>query len=79
MDGSGFPNGLKGEQIMVEARIIAVADEVDELSVTRPMRPRTPGLEKALEAIAAGRGRAYDPQVVDACLKVFKEGKYRYD
>jgi len=78
-DGSGFPGGLKGDGIMIEARILAVADEVDEMAVARPWRPVTPGLEKALAAISEKRGKSYDPRVVDACLKVFREGKYKYE
>jgi putative two-component system response regulator len=78
LDGSGYPKGLKGDAIMIEARIIAVADEVDETAVARPWRPVTPGLEKALAAISEKRGKQYDPRVVDACLKVFREGKYKY-
>ena len=78
MDGSGFPGGLKGDRIMIEARILAVADEVDEMAVARPWRPVTPGLETALAAISEKRGKSYDPRVVDACLKVFREGKYKY-
>jgi putative nucleotidyltransferase with HDIG domain len=77
-DGSGYPGGLKGDGIMIEARILAVADEVDEMAVARPWRPVTPGIEKALEYISENRGKSYDPRVVDACLKVFKEGKYKY-
>jgi putative two-component system response regulator len=77
-DGSGFPRGLKGDGIMIEARILAVADEVDEMAVARPWRPVTPGLERALEYISEKRGKSYDPRVVDACLKVFREGKYKY-
>lgn len=77
-DGSGFPAELKGDGIMIEARILAVADEVDEMAVERPWRPVTPGIEKALSTISAKRGKAYDPRVVDACLKVFREGKYKY-
>jgi putative two-component system response regulator len=77
-DGSGFPSGLKGDGIMIEARILAVADEVDEMAVARPWRPVTPGLEKALAFISEKKGKLYDPIVVDACLKVFREGKYKY-
>jgi putative two-component system response regulator len=77
-DGSGYPKGLKGDGIMIEARILAVADEVDEMAVARPWRPVTPGLEKALEYISEKKGKSFDPRVVDACLKVFREGKYKY-
>jgi putative two-component system response regulator len=77
-DGSGYPRGLKGDGIMIEARILAVAEEVDEMAVARPWRPVTPGLEKALDYISEKRGKSYDPRVVDACLKVFREGKYKF-
>ena len=75
MDGSGYPNGLKGDEILLEARIVAVADVVESMSSHRPYRPAL-GIEKALEEIMAGRGRHYDERVVDACLSVFNEDGY---
>ncbi len=77
MDGSGYPDGLMGDAILVEARILAVADVVEALSSHRPYRPAL-GLEKALEEIRRGRGIRYDMRVVDACLKLFKEGRYTF-
>jgi putative nucleotidyltransferase with HDIG domain/PAS domain S-box-containing protein len=77
MDGSGYPHGLKGDQILLEARILTVADIVEAISSHRPYRP-TLGIEAAIEEIKRGRGTAYDPQVVDACLKLFREGRFSY-
>lgn len=73
MDGSGYPRGLRGEQIILEARMISVADVVEAMSSHRPYRP-APGLERALGEIADGRGIVYDPAAVDACIAVFREG-----
>lgn len=72
MLGDGYPAGLKGEQILLEARILAVADVVEAMSSHRPFRPAL-GLERALEEISRYRGFHYDPRVVDACLKLFDE------
>jgi HD-GYP domain-containing protein (c-di-GMP phosphodiesterase class II) len=72
-DGSGYPRGLSGEGILPEARILAVADVVEAVSSYRPYRPAL-GLEAALEELAKGRGTAFEPQVVDACLDVFRKG-----
>jgi len=73
MNGSGYPQGLKGDEIMIEARILAVADTVEAMSSHRPYRPAL-GLEKALAQIKQDKGTLFDPDVVDACLKIFKEG-----
>lgn len=70
MDGSGYPQGLKGNQIILEARILAVADVVEAISSFRPYR-RGLGLEKALANLRKGRGVHYDSDVVDVCLKIF--------
>jgi PAS domain S-box-containing protein len=75
MDGSGYPQGLKGEAILFEARIMAVADVMEAMSSHRPYRPGL-GIEKALAEIERGRGTAYDPAVADACLQMFREGAY---
>jgi PAS domain S-box-containing protein/putative nucleotidyltransferase with HDIG domain len=75
LDGSGYPRGLKGEAILLEARIMAVADTVEAMSSHRPYRAAL-GKEKALEEIARGRGSAYDPVVADACLRLFREKDY---
>lgn len=75
MDGSGYPNGLTGDKILLESRILAVADVVEAMATHRPYRPSL-GLDKALEEIAQNRGRLYDPEVVDACLRIFREKGY---
>ena len=67
MDGSGYPQGLSGDEILLEARIIGVADVVEAMSSHRPYRPAL-GIEKALEEISKNKGILYDPDVVDACL-----------
>jgi HD-GYP domain-containing protein (c-di-GMP phosphodiesterase class II) len=72
IDGSGYPQGLKGEAILLEARILAVADVVEAMSAHRPYRPGL-GIDKALAEIRRGRGSAYDPVVADACIKLFLE------
>ena len=76
MDGSGYPQGLKGEEILLKARIIAVADVVEAMSSHRPYRA-TLGIEAALAEIEQGRGRLYDAQVVDVCLKLFRDKGYK--
>lgn len=78
MDGSGCPRKLKGDEIIPEARILAVADVVEAISHHRPYRPAF-GLDAALEEIAANRGTLYDPQAVDACLRLFREKGFRFD
>ena len=77
MDGSGYPRGLAGDDIVFEARIICVADVVETMASHRPYRPSI-GMDKALEEIANNRGVLYDPQVVDACLKIFKETDFSF-
>jgi len=76
MDGSGYPQGLKGEQIILEARILAVADVVEAMASHRPYRPAYP-LNVALKEIEKNKGRLYDEKVVEACLRLFKEKGYR--
>ena len=75
MDGSGYPAGLSGEQILLEARILAVADVVEAMSSHRPYRP-TLGMDRALKQIKKNRGVLYDPDVVDACLRLFTKKGY---
>jgi putative nucleotidyltransferase with HDIG domain len=72
MDGSGYPQGLAGDNIVFEARIICVADVVETMASHRPYRPSM-GMDKALGEISKNRGVLYDPRVVDACLKIFRE------
>ena len=76
MDGSGYPLGISGEDILLGARIMAVADVVEAMASERSYRPM-PGLEKALEEIGAQKGVLYDPAVVDACLCIFREKDFR--
>jgi PAS domain S-box-containing protein/putative nucleotidyltransferase with HDIG domain len=74
MDGSGYPGNLKGVEIILEARIIAVADVVEAMSCHRPYRPAL-GIPAALEEIRAKKDTAYDPSVVDACLSLAAKGQ----
>ena len=78
MDGSGYPLGVKGEEILREARILAIADIVEAIASHRPYRPAL-GAEAAMDEIARGRGVAYDPEAVDACLKLFREKGYQLE
>lgn len=71
LDGSGYPEGLKGESIIIEARILAVADVVEAISSHRPYRPSL-GIEAALAEIAEHAGTHYDPEVVSACIAVIR-------
>ena len=72
MDGSGYPRGLKGDNIAIEARIIGAADVMDAMASYRPYRPAL-GVDAAIEEIVKFRGITYDPAVVDACLKIYKD------
>ena len=78
MNGSGYPLGLRGEAILLEARILAVADVVEAMCADRPYR-LAPGLQRALEEIGAGRGRLYDPAAVDACLNLFRVDGFTFE
>lgn len=73
LDGSGYPRGLRGDAIMIEARIIGVADVVEAMSAHRPYRPSL-GIDAAIREIRKGRGERYDSQVVDACVRVLQRG-----
>jgi len=77
MDGSGYPWQLKGKEILLEARILAVADVVEAIASHRPYRPSL-GINKALEEISQNKGILYDPKVVDTCLKLFKEKGFKF-
>jgi len=72
MDGSGYPRGLKGEEIAIEARIIGVADVIDAMASYRPYRPAL-GVDAAIAEIIKHKGVTYDSVVVDACLRVYKK------
>lgn len=72
MNGTGYPSGLKGKKIILEARILCVADTVEAISAHRPYRPAL-GVEAGLAEIESKRGQYYDTEVVDACLRLFRE------
>jgi len=78
IDGSGYPQGLKGEKILLEAKIMAVADVVEAMFSHRPYRPSL-GIDKALKEISQNKGILYDPEVVHACLKLFKEKEFKFE
>jgi PAS domain S-box-containing protein/putative nucleotidyltransferase with HDIG domain len=77
LDGSGYPNSLKGEDTLLEAKILAVADVIEAMASHRPYRPAL-SIEKALEEISKNRGRLYDPDVADTCLELFKSGRFEF-
>lgn len=74
IDGSGYPQGLKGNEIILEAKILAVADVVEAMCSHRPYRPSL-GVAKAVKEIRKGKGKIYDPRAVGACIKVIKSKK----
>jgi PAS domain S-box-containing protein len=78
LDGSGYPQGLKGDAIALEARILAVADVVEAMASHRPYRAGL-GLEAALREIETKRGVWFDPAPVDACLRLFRENRFSFD
>jgi HD-GYP domain-containing protein (c-di-GMP phosphodiesterase class II) len=78
LDGSGYPQGLKGDEICLEARIVSVADVVEAISSYRPYRPAL-GIDAALEEITKYREVHYDSVVVDACLKLFREKQFSFE
>jgi putative nucleotidyltransferase with HDIG domain len=78
IDGSGYPKGLKGDDISLEAKIICVADVVEAMSSHRPYRPAL-GSDKALEEISKNKGILYDTIVVNACVKLFKEKGFKWE
>jgi HD-GYP domain-containing protein (c-di-GMP phosphodiesterase class II) len=72
MNGSGYPNGLTGDNMLLESRILAVADVVESMASYRPYRPAL-GIDAALNEIEKNRGTLYDNAVVDACLRLIRE------
>jgi putative nucleotidyltransferase with HDIG domain len=78
LDGSGYPSGLSGEGITVEARILGVADVIEAMSSHRPYRPAL-STGAALAEISQKKGVLYDPEVVDACLTLFRRKRFRFD
>jgi HD-GYP domain-containing protein (c-di-GMP phosphodiesterase class II) len=75
LNGSGYPQGLEGDRILPEARIVGVADVVETMASHRPYRPSV-GIDRALEEITAGRGVLYDPDAVDACTRLIREKRF---
>ncbi|MDP2806730.1 MAG: HD domain-containing phosphohydrolase, partial [bacterium] len=78
LDGSGYPRNLKGEEILMEARILAVADVVEAMASHRPYRPGL-GIDAALNEIEKNRGIFYDEVVVAACLRLFREKGFKLE
>lgn len=78
LDGSGYPHGLKGSEISLEAKILAVADVVEAMASHRPYRPAL-GVDKALEEITKNKDILYDPEVVDACVRLFTEKEFKFE
>jgi putative nucleotidyltransferase with HDIG domain len=77
INGSGYPRGLKGKDIILEARILAVADVVEAMASHRPYRPAL-GMDKALEEINKGKGKLYDPEVADTCNRLIKNKRFNF-
>ena len=78
LDGSGYPEGLYGEDVILDARILSVADVVEAMSSHRPYRPAL-GLDSALAEISKGRDVLYDSKSVDACLRLFQKGEIEFE
>ena len=76
MNGSGYPRNLKGDDILMEARILAVADVVEAMASHRPYRPGL-GIDAAMKEIEDNRGILFDNDAVDACLRLFREKGYQ--
>jgi len=77
LDGSGYPKGLRADEIIFEAKILAVADVVEAMSSHRPYRQAL-GIDKALEEISRSAGKLYDPNVVDICLRLFTQRGFQF-
>ncbi len=77
INGSGYPNRIKGDEILLEAKILAVADVIEAMTSFRPYRAAL-SIEKALEEITSHKGKFYDPQVVDICLDLFHNDKFAF-
>jgi putative two-component system response regulator len=77
-DGSGFPQGIKGEDILIEAKILAVADAIEDLTSHRAFRNAFP-ISEALEKVSSDSGSGYDPGVVDVCLRLFREKGFQFE
>jgi putative nucleotidyltransferase with HDIG domain len=77
LDGSGYPNGLSGDDIILEARILGVSDVVESMASHRPYRPAM-GIEAALARIRQEKGTCFDPSVVDACVDLFQNKGFKF-
>jgi HD-GYP domain-containing protein (c-di-GMP phosphodiesterase class II) len=77
LDGTGYPHGVKGEKIHKPAQILGVAEVVEAISSQRPYRT-APGLDSALDEISKHKGKQFAPDVVDACVRVFREKHFRF-
>ena len=77
IDGSGYPNRLKGDDILLESKILTVADVLEAMASHRPYRPSL-GIGPALEEIAKNKGKIYDTDIVDACLRLFEEKRFSF-
>lgn len=77
-DGSGYPGNLSGESILMEARILRVTDVVEAMVFHRPYRPGL-GIDKALDEISMNRGILYNANVVDVCLRLFRENHFQFE
>jgi putative nucleotidyltransferase with HDIG domain len=78
LDGSGYPHGLQGDDILLESRIVCVADVVEAMAGHRPYRPAK-GIKKALKEIEKHKGAFYDPKAVDACMRLFHNKKFKFE
>jgi len=78
INGTGYPAGLKDDQLLEESRILAVADVVEAMSSHRPYRASL-GLTRALEEIKRNRAVLYDPAVVDTCIELFESGQFSFE
>ncbi len=78
IDGSGYPKGIKGKDMLIEAKILAVADVVEAMTSHRPYRPAL-GIKKAIEELSKNKGKLYDSEVVEACVKLYKENKLKFE
>ncbi|MCP4176415.1 MAG: HD-GYP domain-containing protein [bacterium] len=78
LNGSGYPDGLKGKKIDIACRIVCVADVVEAMNTHRPYRPAR-GFQAAIDEIKKGRNILYDPQVVDACIELLKENNFLFE
>lgn len=78
LDGSGYPQGLTGDDILLEARIVTVADVVEAMSCHRPYRPAM-GIKKAIRELEKNKGKYYDPLAVDACVRLLREKSFIFE